>query len=360
MILIIAPPRTNSSLVEHVLGNSPSLRHECHEPFFGAGRVDFDVDHAYKNIYESIGGKAFDESTNCSSVVIKEIAQWISIGEEYKNLLKLVTQPVVLAIRNPLLAVESRIRKVLETFQEQADENWRTGMKTKALAQYDYRCLGDVLRSSPAHWVMEHLDFFQCAVQADYLRSQGIPHCILDTTDLRASPTQVLQQLCATLQIEFSPLMLSWAVQSVDCHTTQRTASSTKWYARLRDSTGICPPTEIPPPLSMFPKFIQEYLYEKSIPAYLDLASRKHAHQSFKKELNDLAFSVAVERNNAERLSLLGVMTHSAGEHADIELRYIDPLYAVTNDPALLCNEQFRLRKRAYSRELELATAFRF
>jgi hypothetical protein len=115
MHIIIAPPRTNSSLIEHVVGNSPDIQHECHEPFLGARRDDFDPDHGYKQIYESIGGEQFEQSAEKTSVAVKEMSHWIGKNREYRRLTELTRNPVVILIRNPLLSVESRIRRVLTT-----------------------------------------------------------------------------------------------------------------------------------------------------------------------------------------------------------------------------------------------------
>lgn len=113
--LIIAPPRANSTLVEHVVGNSKDINSECHEPFLKARYGDVDPDHGYKQIYESIGGIEFEESTGHTALVIKEMSHWIAKNREYERLVTLVTEPVVVLIRNPLLTVESRIRRVLTT-----------------------------------------------------------------------------------------------------------------------------------------------------------------------------------------------------------------------------------------------------
>ncbi|MEX0917432.1 MAG: hypothetical protein WDZ90_02840 [Candidatus Paceibacterota bacterium] len=113
--IIIAPPRTSSSLVEHALGNSPDIKYECHEPFLNARHKDFIPDHGYQQIYETIGGEKFDRSTDMASVVIKEMSHWIAENDEYKRLSEITTAPVVILIRNPLLSVESRIRRVLST-----------------------------------------------------------------------------------------------------------------------------------------------------------------------------------------------------------------------------------------------------
>lgn len=84
--IIIAPPRTNSSVVEHALGNSPDIDHECHEPFLNARHENFDPDHGYRQIYESIGGEQFEQSGENTSVVVKEMSHWIGKNEEYKRL----------------------------------------------------------------------------------------------------------------------------------------------------------------------------------------------------------------------------------------------------------------------------------
>ena len=113
--IIIAPPRSNSSLVEHSLGNSPDIEYECHEPFLNARHENFDPDHGYKQIYESIGGEQFAQSDSQTSVVVKEMSHWIGKNEEYKRLATLSTKPIIFLIRNPLLTVESRLRRVLKT-----------------------------------------------------------------------------------------------------------------------------------------------------------------------------------------------------------------------------------------------------
>jgi len=113
--IIIAPPRTNSSVVEHALGNSPDIDSECHEPFLNVRHENFDPDHGYRQIYESVGGEQFEMSGENMSVVVKEMSHWIGKNEEYKRLAELTTKPVLILVRNPLLAVESRLRRVLAT-----------------------------------------------------------------------------------------------------------------------------------------------------------------------------------------------------------------------------------------------------
>ncbi|MBP7811220.1 MAG: hypothetical protein KA054_00015 [Candidatus Moranbacteria bacterium] len=115
VFVVIAPPRSNSSVVEHVLSLSPDIQNACHEPFLGARKKDYITDTGYQQIYESIGGEAFENSGDKTSIVVKEMAHWIGANEEYKKLITLTNHPVVVLVRNPLLTVESRIRRVLKT-----------------------------------------------------------------------------------------------------------------------------------------------------------------------------------------------------------------------------------------------------
>ncbi len=115
MVIVISPPRSNSSVVEHILSLSPDILNACHEPFLGARKEGFESDTGYKNIYDSIGGEEFEKSENKTSVVVKEMAHWIGANDEYKNLVALTSRPVLALIRNPLLTVESRIRRVVKT-----------------------------------------------------------------------------------------------------------------------------------------------------------------------------------------------------------------------------------------------------
>lgn len=98
-----------------MIGNSPHVQYECHEPFLNARKEGFDPDEGYKQIYDSIGGKKFERSRKATSVAVKEMSHWIDVNHEYKRLAELTKKPVLVLIRNPLLSVESRIRRVLVT-----------------------------------------------------------------------------------------------------------------------------------------------------------------------------------------------------------------------------------------------------
>lgn len=112
--LLISPPRTCSSMLEHMIGKAPEINAECHEPFIQVGCNKLDSDDGYKNIYEAIKLKGLEKSDGQFGVIVKEMSCWISDNDEYKKLFNLTNNPIITLIRNPLLTMESRISKVIE------------------------------------------------------------------------------------------------------------------------------------------------------------------------------------------------------------------------------------------------------
>jgi len=159
--IIIAPPRTNSSLVEHVMGNSPDIGHECHEPFLMAGHDNFDPDHGYQQIYESIGGQQFERSNEKTGVVVKEMSHWIGKNDEYKRLVELATGPVIILIRDPLLSVESRIRRVLTTMDMRYSIELQRYLLDDMAAERGFSDWAGFIEATKGGPHGEHLDFLQ-------------------------------------------------------------------------------------------------------------------------------------------------------------------------------------------------------
>jgi len=426
--LIIAPPRTNSSMVEHALGNSPDVQHECHEPFLKARHDDFDPDHGYSQIYESIGGEQFESSDTKTSVVVKEMSHWIGKNDEYKRLATMVTGPIVVLIRNPLLAVESRIRRVLTTIdmrysidiqrflldeaavekgyknwadliQRTADDthsqkfefvlngegierlydtpiltvqnrlldltahkygytNWRDLVEKKLYADRDYAFFGGILSATARRVKFERMEFRVLAEEVAYFEKSKQDYIVFDTTDVRAKPTEYLNELCRRLGIRFSPKMLQWGRDSVDFHTEQEKQSEKLWYDRLFSSYGVNAPTEIPPTLSKFPAFMQEYLRDDNLPTYAKLSQCKVSSENDTSALNDLTFEVRITSENIEQLHTLELIKKdtAVGDVVSLSLEHIDPVYAVTNEPGLVDAPEFCRCKDWYAEELRIVS----
>lgn len=159
--IIIAPPRTNSSLVEHALGNSSDIKHECHEPFLNARHENFDPDHGYQQIYKAIGGEEFERSGGNTSVVIKEMSHWIAENDEYKRLSEITTGPVVILIRNPLLSVESRIRRVLTTIDMRYSLSAQRYLLDEIAVEKGYRDWAEFAEEMKKEGYKERPDFLE-------------------------------------------------------------------------------------------------------------------------------------------------------------------------------------------------------
>lgn len=425
MHIIIAPPRTNSSLVEHVMGNSPDINNECHEPFLEARHDNFDPDHGYQQIYKSIGGEHFEQSAERTSVVVKEMSHWIGKNEEYKRLVELATGPIIVLIRNPLLSVESRIRRVLTTvdmrysidlqrylLDDMATEkgfpswtdladavrsgayterlafleneggierlydtpiltvqnklldfkahkngytNWRDLIERKLYTERDYNFFEGILKANVRRLDFEKDEFKKLAEEVKYFEDQKKKFVVFDTTDLRAAPDEQFREICSRTGIRFSPKMLQWS-EPVDFHTEQTEQFEKLWYDTLFSSEQVNSPTEIPPVLTMFPKFVQKYLRADNLPIYAKLAKNKILKDDLRHELNEREFKVRVTNSNREQLRELGIIGENIeiGEQTSVKLKHIDPIYAVTNEPELIENPEFRRFKDVYASELKI------
>lgn len=427
--IIIAPPRTNSSVVEHALGNSPDIDYECHEPFLKARHDNFDPDHGYRQIYESVGGEQFEQSNEKKTVVVKEMSHWISENKEYKRLVTLTTKPVVILVRNPLLTVESRLRRVLNTidmrcsidlqrhlldevatercFQNWADlaeeakktryeerfdflpnkegvervydvpvltvqnrlldlkarkhgyANWRDLLEKKLYAEHDYTFFGDILESNARRLRFEKDEFRKLAEEIKYFERQKCEYLVFDTTDLRAAPDEQMREICSRLGVNFSLGMTRWGEKSVDFHTEQTEQSEKLWYDTLYSSSRVNSPIEIPPTLDRFPEFVQKYLRLYNLPIYAELSKRKILKKEFRRKLNERKFQVKVTDGNKEHLCELGLVENSAkmGRRVFVKLKYIDPIYAISNEPKLIKQSEFQIYRNRYKNEVEIVSS---
>ncbi|MFW9875618.1 MAG: hypothetical protein ACFFG0_21150 [Candidatus Thorarchaeota archaeon] len=109
--LIIAPPRSGSTLIEKVLSNSKSIDLDIHEPFMEFGRRNEDLAKTYKIISEKIFNNS--KSKN-KQILIKEMSHDIIKKNIFKKLIKLTNKKIILNIRNPLFCIESRIISMLK------------------------------------------------------------------------------------------------------------------------------------------------------------------------------------------------------------------------------------------------------
>ena len=76
-------------------------------------------------------------------------------------------------------------------------------------------------------------------------RKTGRPAPVIDARDVAARPEPTLRRLCAALDIEFSPAMLSWPAGPRDTDGIW----ARHWYAKVERTTGFAPPGSSSRPL---------------------------------------------------------------------------------------------------------------
>jgi hypothetical protein len=112
--LILSPPRTGSTLMEAVLSQFEEGQLCCHEPFVELGYYGGNAEDGYQKILTRAREASESGSVN---ILIKEMSHWLGVNQEYGRFLPLVKDPALVLIRNPLLSLESRLRKVLQVWQ---------------------------------------------------------------------------------------------------------------------------------------------------------------------------------------------------------------------------------------------------
>jgi hypothetical protein len=137
------------------------------------------------------------------------------------DVLAAATLPIVVTVRDPRLAVSSRMRQ-LE----------RAGMPPR-------------FSSTEAGW----LDLETALALA---RSRDVPYVLVEVSRLRAQPAALLETLCERLGLPFTAAMLSWPSLS-DVALGQLDDEQRHWYARVLASTGFEPPEVEVPELDSFP-----------------------------------------------------------------------------------------------------------
>ena len=224
VLLVVSPPRSGSTALARAFWQHPAFRWYVHEPF----------DRAY---HQGGGGESvltamrdpIDVGDRCAGgLVLKEMT--FQVGSRAGELVAAASLPVVIALRDPRLAIESRMRQRRRAGQEPSFPHNESG----------WRDLVKIL---------------------DRLRAGRVPHVIVETTTLRARPAHCLEALCARLGIGYTPDMLDWPAAS-GMRLGQLASEQTHWYERVLRSRGFEPPTEALPGLDEFPPGMRAHVAE--------------------------------------------------------------------------------------------------
>jgi len=226
--VVVGPPRTASTAISRILWNHPQVGWYCHEPFEPTWYEGAGVERAAELLeapeaVATLGGRGTGRA-----LVVKEMT--FQVGDAFPLLASLATRPVVFLIRDPRLTVASRM-KVLR----------RAGR--------------------PSVFPLRESGWEDLARQLDYVRREGIPHVVVDSSDLRRSPETVAPRLLETLGLPFTADLLAWSASDATGLSVVSGAED-PFYQRVLDSQGIEPPAERIPDLAEFPEPLRAHVAE--------------------------------------------------------------------------------------------------
>lgn len=226
VLLIVAPPRTASTALARILWNHPQVGFYSHEPFEAtwyrhATLVDaVELLEAPTPIAELDPARAANGTGAGAALVVKEMT--FQVGDAFPLLAELATRPVVFLIRDPRLAIASRMA---------------------------------VLRRSgrPDVFPLRESGWDDLQRQLTYVRSAGIGHLVVDSDDFRGTPEAIVPEILAQLGLSFSPELLRWE-SSPATGLSSVSGPADPFYQRVLASGGLEAPREEVPDLSHFPE----------------------------------------------------------------------------------------------------------
>lgn len=367
---VISPPRSGSTMMGASISHNPAIDGYCHEPFFNLKRHPENPELAYQAILDVYDKVA---QPGVTRIVVKEMTQWLAIGEEYKTFFPMVKTPPLMLIRNPLLAIESRLRKLTETFamrdkqslQRQLEslvgtsEASKTPLSDAECSPYQLDLLNRYAMSEgftdwsvfrehahstgnfvPFDRLLQDEDVFSLkgsgweafAVLLGYFKDAGIDYRIVDTTECQLSPTEIVSQICQYWGLDFDDEMVSWNEGRLLIDTGQNKPYQKIWYENLQSSRGIKPPQEYPNLIVNFPPFIADNLERSGLPLYCRFY-KDPGHIKTKEDLSEKPLF--------------------PGYHdMPVKVRELDPIFAGLHRPSLMKDVRFVTDTIAYKREL--------
>jgi Sulfotransferase domain len=221
IVLVLAPPRTASTALARVFWGHDAISFYAHEPFDRSFHDGAPLGTAATAMLEPLDLRGvLDAPDRGIGLLVKEMT--FQAGNAAPALMELATRPVVFLLRDPRLAVRSRMRMLGAGGEPAPFPPAETG------------------------WLALHEQVRHC-------RLNRIAYAVLDASDMRRTPHAVLGALFDRLGLTYSPALLSWRPVDVDelggLGDAQR-----HWYRRILESSGLEPPTEPVPALERFPE----------------------------------------------------------------------------------------------------------
>jgi len=213
--VILSPPRSGSTALARSLWQHRAFRYYLHEPYDAAYHdgLALSPEIALDSVLDrgEIAGR--DEAPGGSGIVVKEMT--FQAAGRVAGMLGAATVPVILLVRDPRLAVSSRMAR-----------REKDGL--------------------PARFPAAEAGWRDLAAARQLLRDSGTRYIVVDISDVRRHPAGVLRAVCQRLGLAFDPGMLSWP-SAGSLRLGNLNGRQDAWYERVLSSTGFQPPDELVP-----------------------------------------------------------------------------------------------------------------
>ena len=178
----------------------------------------------------------------------------LGTGEVAQILLRHAGRPPLFPLRDPVLTIESRLRRVLSDMLRASEPRTADQDRiTKALETAEYAAVDDLVSDTFLSRDQMGLDALEAHV--DFCRREKIPFLLVDTERLRASPETTVPILARCWKLQYEEPMIRWRRETFPDHGVLPEQSA--WFERVSRSSGFEQPTERPIPVRAFPEKLQ-------------------------------------------------------------------------------------------------------
>jgi Sulfotransferase domain len=219
--VIVAPPRSCSTLLARIFWNCPQIAFYAHEPFDGTYHRGDALSMALAKLMTPVD--LTDQRglrPRCGTgLLVKDLP--FQVGAAFPLLASLTRHPIVFLIRDPRLTIASRMRMRVRIGQ-------------------------------PAVFPVVESGWQLLADQVQYCRAHAVPYVVVDATELRRDPAAILRGVFAAVGLSYDDGVLYWApTEEIDFGLAVR--QQQRWNERVLGSTKVEPPSERVPELTEFP-----------------------------------------------------------------------------------------------------------
>lgn len=381
--LIVANPRTSSTLLETSLAQNEMIDTVIHEPFSNTRGKD--NNDGYGRILTKIGN--LQPTNKPINVAVKEIARNLTDNNANEKLLSIIEDPPLILIRNSLLTAESKIRAILRGLGTSTSSHLRKilsnsysslgmqGLTTDPDRIYLQReLLNNFARSKgyddwdlmlsahfetqdygPFEEILEDDRIFRLESPASFqimqdLESASRPFIVIDSTDLKLDPGGVLENLSKKWKLPFSGKMVRWGRMGKKVVIEQ--SQMDEWYKEVIESDGINDPSELSPSLTDFPRKISEHLRDVEIPIYGLMSQNPNIIRAGAKSL--IKNIQLIKGINPNRLEELGIISCPDTFPPSLRISDIDPVFYLLAHRKAIYDREFLETNRSYMSVFEL------